>query len=258
MVALELQLIKRSARLQSLGQLRSRSRWALSDRPYHAIVISQGSTDVTSDGAARLATGRRPLRGRPGRHTTESLLEVAAAVFNEHGYDGATIRQLSEASGLSKSSIYHRVQGKEELLRLAVDRALERLFGLLIEPGAVAGAAVQRLEFVVRRTTEVLVEELPYVTLLLRVRGNSVTERRALEERRRFDHEVADLVRLASLEGDVRSDLDPELVTRLIFGMVNSVAEWFRPERGSVDQLAATVVALVLDGARQPHEQPRR
>jgi AcrR family transcriptional regulator len=226
--------------------------------PYHATVVSVGSTDAALDGAVRSAPGRRPPRGRPGRHTTESLLAVAAAVFNEHGYDGATIRQLAEAAGLSKSSIYHRVEGKEELLSLAIDRALERLFGLLAEPGAVTGEAVQRLEFVVRRTTEVLVEELPYVTLLLRVRGNSATERRAIEERRRFDHEVADLVRLASLEGDVRGDLDPELVTRLIFGMVNSIAEWFRPERGSSDRLAATVVAIVLDGARRPREQPKR
>ena len=28
---------------------------------------------------------------------------------------------------------------------------------------------------------------------------------------------------------DVRADLDPRLVTRLLFGMVNSVTEWYRP-----------------------------
>jgi hypothetical protein len=40
---------------------------------------------------------------------------------------------------------------------------------------------------------------------------------------------VAELVRAAVEEGDVRPDLDPRLTSRLIFGLVNSVSEWYRP-----------------------------
>ena len=60
-----------------------------------------------------------------------------------------------------------------------------------------------------RREVEVLVDRLPYVTLLLRVRGNSETERWALDRRREFDHVVAGLVAQAAVEGDVRADVDP-------------------------------------------------
>ena len=49
------------------------------------------------------------------------------------------------------------------------------------------GRAVDRLRYIVRRQVEVLQAELPYVTLLLRVRGNTDTERWALERRRAFD-----------------------------------------------------------------------
>src|SRR4028118_2211571 len=94
------------------------------------------------------------------------------------------MERLSQATGRTKSSIYHHVSGKEELLRLAVSRALDALFAVLEEDGATSGPAVERLEHVVRGSARVLAAELPYVTLLLRVRGNTATERWALERRR--------------------------------------------------------------------------
>ena len=46
----------------------------------------------------------------------------------------------------------------------------------------------------VRQTISVLVERLPFVTLLLRLRGNTEIERDAMERRRTFDHKVAALI----------------------------------------------------------------
>jgi hypothetical protein len=87
------------------------------------------------------------------------------------------------------------------------------------------------------------------VTLLLRVRGNTPTELAALERRREFDHRVSRLVELAIADGDVRDDLDPALVTRLLFGTVNSLVEWYRPGGGlPVEHLADAVVALAFAG----------
>jgi AcrR family transcriptional regulator len=186
-------------------------------------------------------------------YTPDSLLAVAVEVFNERGYDGTSMEHLSRAAGISKSSIYHHVRGKEELLNRAVGRALEGLFGILDEPGAVDGRAVRRLEYVTRRTTQVLMEELPYVTLLLRVRGNTRTERRAMERRREFDQRVSALLKEAVADGDLRADVEVRLATRLLFGMINSIVEWYRPEaKGALDreQVADAVVRLAFDGLR--------
>ncbi len=188
---------------------------------------------------------------RRDTYTPQTLLAVAVGVFNERGYDGTSMEHLSRAAGISKSSIYHHVRGKEELLERAVGRALDGLFGILDEPGADHGRAVQRLEYVLRRTVEVLVAELPYVTLLLRVRGNTRTERWAMERRREFDQRVSDLLRAAAAEGDLRPGVDVRLATRLLFGMVNSLVEWYRPDRGATtEELAAAVVDLAFRGLR--------
>jgi AcrR family transcriptional regulator len=190
------------------------------------------------------------------RYDTGSLLEVAVAVFTTRGYDGTSMEDLARASGLSKSSLYHHIDSKEQLLRLALERAVEPLFAVTREPGATSGRAIERLEHVVRREVEVLADRLPYVTLLLRVHGNTEVERWALEQRRAFDKIVASLVAQAADEGDVRADLDPAVVTRLLFGMINSLVEWYRPmgalgEGLSSGDLASAILRLAFDGLRR-------
>lgn len=200
-----------------------------------------------------MTTARRDTGARRDTYTPDSLLAVAVTVFNERGYDGTSMEHLSKAAGISKSSIYHHVAGKEELLRRAVSRALDGLFGILDEQPAREGRAIERLEHVTRRMVEVLTGELPYVTLLLRVRGNTDTERWAMERRREFDHQVAQLLRAAAADGDVRGDIEVRLATRLVFGMINSLVEWYRPDGGGLGdrEVADAVVELVFQGLRK-------
>ena len=185
---------------------------------------------------------------------------MAVRVFTERGYDGTSMEDLARAARITKSSFYYHVSGKEELLRRSLDRALDRLFAVLGEPEALEGRAIDRLEHVVRGSIEVLVDELPHVTLLLRVRGNTKVERRALERRREFGRAVTKLVTEAVQEGDLRPQTDEGLTARLLFGMVNSVVDWYRPNGGTLtsESLADAVVSLTIDGWRQPGAQARR
>jgi len=191
-------------------------------------------------------------RGRPG-YDLDRLLEVAVAVFNERGYDGTSMEDLAARLGISKSAIYHHVSAKAELLRLATDRALDALEAVVTTP--VGDTAIERLEYVVRGSVRVLAEELPFVTLLLRVRGNTEAERRALARRRELDHRLTSLVRAALAEGSLRAGVDPALTARLIFGTVNSLVEWYRPTRAlRIEGVADAVVGLVLGGLRDVGE----
>jgi AcrR family transcriptional regulator len=189
-------------------------------------------------------------RGRPG-YDQGGILEIAVAAFNQYGYEATSMGLLAERLGLSKAAIYHHVSSKEELLSLALDRALGALEGVLDEEGARTGSAVDRLSHVIDRAVHVLVSELPSVTLLLRLRGNTEVERQALTRRREFDRAVTALVVAARDEGSLRSDIDPRIAERLVFGMINSIAEWYRPDgTEDVDRLAADVLTVALAGLR--------
>jgi AcrR family transcriptional regulator len=189
-----------------------------------------------------------PKKGRPG-FDRQTVLDVAVSAFIEHGYDATSMGMLSSRLGLSKAAIYHHYPAKAEMLRAALDEALSGLEGVLLEPGAREGSAQDRLAFVLQGAVRVLAARLPYVTLLLRVRGNTEIEREALRRRREFDRAVTALVVDARDSGTVRSDIEPAVVTRLLFGMINSIVEWYRPDGPeSADQLADDVLAVAFNG----------
>jgi AcrR family transcriptional regulator len=192
------------------------------------------------------AGARRPV------YDAESLLAVAVAEFNTRGYDATSMEDLSRAAGITKSSFYHHVSGKEDLLRAALERALDGLFGILAERAAQSGGALDRLRYIILRQVEVLTSELPYVTLLLRVRGNTEVERWALARRRAFDASIAALVAEAVEDGEVREGVEPALAARLLSGTVNSIIEWYRPGRPGSERLPGDVVRIVSDGIIPP------
>jgi AcrR family transcriptional regulator len=219
--------------------------------------VSRAGARVTAQ-----VTGQPPRRrGRPG-YDLESVLSAAVEVFNERGYDGASMEDLSRRLGIAKSGIYHHVSGKEELLRMALDRALDGLWEAAEVARSLDAPAIVRLEALVRGAVAVLESRLPYVTLLLRLHGNTEVERAAMARRRAFDTLVAGLVAEAERDGDIRADIDPKLTARLLFGTVNSIVEWYRPAPAGTDlagtggagtasvSLADAVCAVTFDGLR--------
>ncbi len=197
-------------------------------------------------------------RGRPG-YDRAAVLRRAVELFNERGYDRVSVGDLARDLGVSKSAIYHHVPSKEHLLAAALDEALDGLSAVV--EAALArrdgASAYARLRGVVHASVRILVEHLPAVTLLLRVRGNSEVELAALRRRRALDEQLAGLVAEASAEGSLRRDLDPDLISRLLFGTVNSLVEWYRPGGPvAAEALADAVTALAFEGLRRDPSGP--
>lgn len=202
------------------------------------------------------ATG--PRRGRPG-YDAPTVLRRAIEVFNRQGYEATSIGDLARELGLTKSAIYHHVPSKEALLAAALDEALDGLSAAIDDAvhAAPAASAYDRLRCAVHDSVEILTRHLPAVTLLLRVRGNSEIELAALERRRAIDDKLARLVQAAVEEGSLRADIPPELTSRLLFGTVNSLVEWYRPDGPvSVEDLSRSVVALIFDGLAARNHAP--
>ncbi len=188
-------------------------------------------------------------RGRPG-HDRETVLRRAVELFNQQGYDATSIGDVARDLGVTKSAVYHHVTSKEDLLAAALDEALDGLTRAidtaLDHP---SDSALARLRATVEESVRILVAHLPAVTLLLRIRGNSPVEQEALRRRREIDDRLTSLVRQAVDAGELRSDIPPDVVSRLLFGMVNSLVEWYRPGGPlEPDALARDLAGLAFDG----------
>lgn len=195
-----------------------------------------------------------PRRGRPG-YDRQTLLAECVELFNRHGYEATSMGMLATHLGISKSAIYHHVDSKEAILDHAVTEALDALEACLddvVASGVDAGAQV---EAAIRGTLGVLAEKQPEVTLLLRLRGNSAVEVAAVERRREITRRFGDLLEAAQAAGAVRSDVTPRNLARLALGMINSIVDWYRPDRGvpgqqGPDQMIDAVTGVVLGGLR--------
>jgi len=203
---------------------------------------SLGGCAFTVPEAPTVEQTRRP-------YDIDRLTDVALAVFAERGFDGASMDDVARAAGITKAAIYHHVAGKEALLDRGLSRALEALFALLDERGSREGRPVERLRYLVRRVAELAIAVLPELTVLVRVRGNSETERKAIVRRREFDAAVTGIVREAQAAGEFDPAYDASIVVRLTFGMCNSIVEWYRPNgRLTGAEIAATVERIVFEG----------
>ncbi len=101
------------------------------------------------------ANQRRPT-GRPRGFDVDEALERAMLAFWEHGYEGASLATLTDAMGISTTSMYATFGNKEELFRKAMARYVEGpsayLARALEEPTAL-GVATAILAGTVRTTT---------------------------------------------------------------------------------------------------------
>ncbi len=192
--------------------------------------------------------------GRPPKHhrapyDIESVTAAAVSVFNRRGYEAASMEDVARETGITKSSLYYHVSSKEELLSRALERAFKWLLGVLDEPGAQRGTPLERLRHIVYRGVIITLAFVQEVELLQRVKGNTPTERAAMMRRRRFDSEVAKIVREAIAAGEIDASIDARLLTRLIFGLGNSLTQWYRPEgRLKPEQIAEAVSHLIFSG----------
>ena len=74
----------------------------------------------------RAALAREPKQDR-SRASFERVLDAATALLAEKGYSEFTLQELSRRSKVSIGSIYGRVDGKDDLIRLVQVRELDRL-----------------------------------------------------------------------------------------------------------------------------------
>lgn len=179
----------------------------------------------------------------------ERLLEAAAELFLVEGYDGASMQQLADRVGLHKSSLYHYVNGKEDLLGKLTDEAQTAAAENLKEAEAKKDkkeAFIDALTFAIDQT----LNDIGKVSLVLRQKPDSVTGERITERRREHDNRLSTIIEEAQKSGEIRGDIHPVLLSRLVMGMIAWLVEWYDPKRTRFDQetIREAILSLIING----------
>ena len=103
---------------------------------------------------------------RPTSH--DKILEVAEALFARRGFSGVGVREVAEAAGLSKSSLFHHFRNKVQLYEAVLGRVLARIEERLQVALDATGDAAERLDRWIDSLIDVLAEHPLTARLLLR------------------------------------------------------------------------------------------
>lgn len=167
----------------------------------------------------RLARTHPRSQAKRGR-----ILEAATQHFAEHGYHGARVGDIATALGIAKGSIFQHFGSKEGLFLEAYKRAVRSFAQYLEVPAAVRDAGVfEVLHYWLIRTEQSLHEDwIPYRISLL---GNYGTDLALKREINRFllsedPYGTVALVRFGLARGELRDDLDVEMMVSIIDWMV--------------------------------------
>lgn len=176
-----------------------------------------------------METRRKTSIGRPRGFDADEALEKAMRVFWEQGYEGASLTDLTDAMGITRTSMYAAFGNKEDLFRKALERYTEgpASYGAraLLEPTA-RQVATAFLNGSVRATTR---PDCP--TGCLGVQGSlaagdpgSSARDALIAWRNEHTSHLRDRFRQAVDEGDLPLGSDPELLARYLMAVANGIA----------------------------------
>ena len=175
----------------------------------------------------------------------EMILAHAARLFARRGYPATSMNQVADACGLSKATIYHYFRDKYALLVSIADGHVSRLQLLVADATREAAAPELRLRELIRR----IVEEYADAQDAHRVLTEDVKFLEPDDRERVLGKEREVVAGFARTVGALRPELEQvalsKPLTMLLFGMVNWMFMWMKPD-GKLDHEAMAVVVADL------------
>ncbi|MRD48979.1 TetR family transcriptional regulator [Caenimonas koreensis DSM 17982] len=177
------------------------------------------------------------------------ILVQAAALFAQRGYPATSMNEVAQACGLSKATLYHYFEDKYALLVSICDSHVTRLQGIVLATLTHEPTPQRRLRELIRR----LVEEYADAQDAQRVLTQDVKFLQDQDRHRILDKEREVVNGFARVVGELRPELAQvamsKPLTMLLFGMVNWMFTWMRPNGAlDYDQMAPIVTDLFLGG----------
>ena len=185
----------------------------------------------------------------------QEIVSVAANVFRERGYEGATLNDIAERFGTDRATLYYYFGSKEEVLHEIVRGVVHENVATAERVAGGTGTSADKLKALFIDMMASFERNYPamyvYVEDLARIgREDSEWAQDVSASSRRFEDIVIRLLKKGQAEGSIRADLPPDLTARALFGMVNWTHQWWRPkDKHGALQVAEVFAMVFLNGA---------
>jgi AcrR family transcriptional regulator len=186
----------------------------------------------------------------------ERILQSALRLFSEKGYDAASVREICEASGITKPTLYHFYGSKEGVYRALVDGTLERVREDMAGAVEAEGSLCDRLRRLTSTYFEAARSEPDLARFILALTHNPPSSAPRTDFLRFYDGILA-LVTRAIQTGEAQGEVSPGPVDVRLLVLMGALGEAVhgyllagRPDL--TPDLADTLVDVVLKGWIDP------
>jgi TetR/AcrR family transcriptional repressor of nem operon len=158
-----------------------------------------------------------------GERTRQRIIAKAAPLFNRRGFDGCSMQDISDATGLEKGSLYSHFATKEALAVAAFDHAWAQTCSARVGNLEQAPNSVDKLKLHI--TNFVYKPSFPggcpmLNTVLDADDGNAILRRRAEDAMRDWVTFLADITRAGQAKGEIRSTVNPQELAILVISLL--------------------------------------
>lgn len=191
--------------------------------------------------------------GTKSARTRRRILDSAAYVLSRNGFAGTRLSDVAERAELRTATIYYYFESREELIaevlwtgthliRENVTSVLDEMPLDASPLDRISAAAAEHLRFVLSASD--------YSTASVRNAGQTPRKvrLRQIREEKRYGRLWSDLILAAVEAGELRDDLDSFATRMFLLGALNWAAEWWNPQRLSLDAAVATATSFVRHG----------
>ena len=195
------------------------------------------SSDGPSDGRALWDSADARVRDRERKR--EAVILTAAQAFRERGYHNTSLDDIARELNVTKPTIYHYVENKEQLLFECFRAGLGRIMTGFDEVRDSPGSARERLGYVLRRYAEAITSSFGWCMVQAENQDLSPAMSRKVKElKAEIDRGMRKLIVEGIGDGSIRN-CDPKMATFALAGAMNWIAYWYRSD----DSLSAAEIA---------------
>lgn len=181
-----------------------------------------------------------------------TIYDTAVRLFKTQGYHATSVKEIADAVGLQKGSLYHYMSGKEDLLFEIARTAIGAYLADLEVVNRAGGSGREMLSHLIRRHVERVTRDTDTITVLLR-EAQSLSAKARSEIHGLTSRYTDGLVTIVSagVEDGSLSFADPALASLAILGALNWMTQWYvSGGRLTPCRIADLLDTLVLDGLR--------
>jgi AcrR family transcriptional regulator len=186
------------------------------------------------------------------RSRRDQLLAIAATLFAERGFKNTTVRDIADAAGILSGSLYHHFDSKEAMVDELLDTFQTELWKQYDEIEASDLSPRAKLEAIVRASFDAIDHHHSEVAIFQNDAAYLISFERfayLADRNNKFRRLWTGLLEAGVAGGELRADLDVELVYRFLRDTVWVAVRWYRPGGDlSPEQVADQYLHILLEG----------